>query len=100
MPRIAKTKKEVKKPAKRRGRPPKAVAATKSKTVKTVNKSVKKPKRLSEKRIAALIDKRKSSATISMIEYEYNLRIGLVFGVLLGVIITTYLWVLVNFINL
>lgn len=100
MPKIKKT--EAKKPAKRRGRPPKAVAATKAKTktVKTVKKATKKPRRLSEKRIAALIEQRKSSATIPLLEYEYNLRIGLFFGVLLGVIITTYLWVLVNFIGL
>ena len=98
MPRVKKV--EAKKPAKRRGRPSKAVAAIKSKTVKTVTKATKKPRRLSEKRIAALIEKRKSCATIPLLEYEYNLRIGLFFGVLLGVIITTYLWVLVNFISL
>ena len=80
------------------------MAAKKStKAVKTIKRKAtagrgRPAKKMSEAKIEALLDKRKKNATITLFEYEYNLRLGLMFGVLIGVILTTYLWVLVNFI--
>lgn len=91
---------KVKAPVKR-GRPVKSAAAKKTvKAVKTVKSKVanRPAKKMTEAKIEALLEKRKSTATIPLFEYEYNLRLGLMFGVLIGVILTTYLWVLVNFI--
>lgn len=76
-------------------------ASNKTKVVKTVTAAARRgrpAKKMSEAKIEALLEQRKSTTTIPLFEYEYNLRLGLMFGVLIGVILTTYLWVLVNFI--
>lgn len=49
-----------------------------------------------ESKIEKLLEERKRVETVPLKEYEYNLRLGVVFGVLIGVVLTTYLWMFID----
>lgn len=49
-----------------------------------------------ESKIEKLLEERRRVETVPLKEYEYNLRLGVVFGVLIGVVLTTYLWMFID----
>ena len=69
------------------GRP----SASKSAVAKIMSSGLSK-----ESKIEKLLEERKRVETVPLKEYEYNLRLGVVFGVLIGVVLTTYLWMFID----
>lgn len=85
---MARPKKDA--PVKRKvGRP----SASKVAVAKIMNSGLSK-----ESKIEKLLEERKRVESVPLKEYQYNLRLGVVFGVLIGVVLTTYLWMFIDLI--